>query len=102
MRQPKVDPHFLVRGRQRLVGTSTTNEAWYRPAASTVSVTDDASPGRSRDQRTGTSPTPGSRNRPAEVTRNRAAFVNRIDCDPVPLGPEPRRTQPAALPGALH
>ena len=61
-------------------GTSTTNEAWYRPAASTVTVTLDGSPGSSRDQRTGTSPIPGSRSRPLGSTRNRAALVNRIDC----------------------
>ena len=60
-------------------GTSTTNEAWYRPDASTVTVTDDASLGRSRDQRTGTSPIPGRRSRPAWVILNRAALVNRID-----------------------
>ncbi len=45
-----------------------------------MTVTDDASPGSARDQRTGTSPIPGSRNRPASVIRNRAALVNRIDC----------------------
>ncbi len=45
-----------------------------------MTVTDDASPGRLRDQRTGTSPIPGSRSRLAELTRNRAALVNRIDC----------------------
>ena len=42
-------------------------------------TTDDASPGRSRDQRTARSPMPGSRSRPASVTVNRAALVNRID-----------------------
>lgn len=50
-------------------GTSTTNEAWYRPAASIVTVTLDGAEGRSRDQRTGTSPTPGSRSRPFGSTR---------------------------------
>ena len=44
-----------------------------------MTVTLDASPGSSRDQRTGTSPIPGSRSRPAAVTRNRAARVKRID-----------------------
>ena len=61
-------------------GASTTNEAWYRPAASTVTVTETPRTAASRDQRTGTSPIPGSRSRPAAVTRNRAALVNRIDC----------------------
>ena len=56
-------------------GASTTNEAWYRPAASTVTVTLDGSDASSRDQRTGTSPIPGSRNRPAEVTRGRGQAV---------------------------
>jgi len=45
-----------------------------------VTVTLDGSDGRPRDQRTGTSPIPGSRSRPFGSTRNRAAFVNLIDC----------------------
>ncbi len=45
-----------------------------------MTVTDVGSDGSARDQRTGTSPIPGSRNRPASVTLNRAALVNRIDC----------------------
>ena len=43
-------------------------------------MTLDGSEDSSRDQRTATSPIPGSRGRPASVTRNRAALVNRIDC----------------------
>ena len=41
---------------------------------------DDGSEGRSRDQRTGTSPTFGSRSRPLPSTLNRALAVNRIAC----------------------
>ena len=80
-------------------GTSTTNEAWYRPAASTVTVTDDASAGSSRDQRTGTSPTPGSRNLPWGSTVNRAALVNRIDCARSRRDRNRGSAQLAALPG---
>ncbi len=61
---PRSIPTSRSMGGSGASGTSTTNEAWYRPAASTVTVTDDASAGSSRDQRTGTSPIPGSRNRP--------------------------------------
>jgi hypothetical protein len=58
----------------------TTNEAKYRPAASLITVTDDGSAGRLRDQRTSTSPTFGSRNRPSSSTLNRALAVNRMAC----------------------
>ena len=77
---PRSIPTSCCTGGSGWSGTSTTNEAWYRPAASTVTVTLDGSNGSSRDQRTGTSPIPGSRNRPAGSTRNRAALVNRIAC----------------------
>jgi hypothetical protein len=62
--KPRSIPTSRPVGGSGASGTSTTNEAWYRPAASTVTVTDDGSDGRSRDQRAGTSPIPGSRNRP--------------------------------------
>ena len=59
---------------------STTKLAKYRPAASMITVTLDGSDGRSRDQRTGTSPIFGSRSFPPAVTVNRALRVNRIAC----------------------
>src|SRR5690606_24863653 len=45
-------------------GTSTTNEAKYRPAESLTTVTDDGSAGSSRDQRTRISPTLATYSRP--------------------------------------
>ncbi|OHV31490.1 hypothetical protein CC117_26195 [Parafrankia colletiae] len=59
---------------------STTNDAKYRPAASRTTVTDDGAAGRSRDQRTATSPIFGRRSFRPAVTTNRAFFVNRIAC----------------------
>ena len=58
----------------------TTNEAKNRPAASRITVTDDAADGRPRDQRTATSPTFGRRSRPLSSTRNRELAVNRTAC----------------------
>ena len=60
--------------------TSTTNEAKNRPAASRITVTEDGTAGRSRDQRTSTSPIFGSRSRPLSSTLNRALAVNRTAC----------------------
>ena len=57
---------------------STTKLAKYRPAASRVTVTDDGWEGRSRDQRTGTSPIFGSRSLPPAVMVNRALRVKRM------------------------
>ena len=62
--RPRSMPTSRSPGGSGWSGTSTTNEAKYRPAASLVTVTDDGSAGRSRDQRTGTSPILGSRSRP--------------------------------------
>ena len=59
---------------------STTKLAKYRPAASMITVTLDGSDGRSRDQRTGTSPIFGRRSLPFGSTLNRALAVNRIAC----------------------
>ena len=59
---------------------STTKLAKYRPAASMMTVTLDGADGRSRDQRTGTSPIFGRRSFPPGSTRNRALAVNRIVC----------------------
>jgi len=58
----------------------TTKLAKYRPAASMITVTLDGSAGRSRDQRTWTSPIFGSRSFPPGVTEKRALRVNRIAC----------------------
>jgi len=58
----------------------TTKLAKYRPAASMITVTDDGCDGRSRDQRTGTSPIFGSRSFPPAQTLNRALAVNRTAC----------------------
>jgi hypothetical protein len=57
-----------------------TKLAKYRPAESRITVTLDGSEGRSRDQRTGTSPILGSRSFPLASTRNRALAVNRTAC----------------------
>jgi hypothetical protein len=43
-----------------------------------MTVTDDGSAGRSRDQRTGTSPILGKDSRPLAVTANRALRVNKV------------------------
>ncbi|GAB3831629.1 hypothetical protein GCM10027610_022150 [Dactylosporangium cerinum] len=58
----------------------TTNEAKYRPAASRITVTELASDGKPRDQRTSTSPIFGSRKRPLSRTLKREFLVNRIAC----------------------
>ena len=58
----------------------TTNEAKYRPAASLMTVTLAGAEGRSRDQRTGTSPIFGRRSRPLGSTLNRALAVNLTAC----------------------
>jgi hypothetical protein len=78
--EAQVDPHLGPDSGQRLVWGVDDERGVIRPAASTVTVTDVGSDGSARDQRTGTSPTPGRRGRPLGSTRNRAAFVNRIDC----------------------
>src|SRR5207248_4010025 len=57
-----------------------TKLAKCRPAESLITVTEDASDGRSRDQRTGTSPILGSRSLPPGVIEKRAFRVNRIAC----------------------
>ena len=57
-----------------------TKLAKYRPAASLITVTDDGSADKGRDQRTGTSPILGSRSLPPRVTMKRALRVNRIAC----------------------
>nr|WP_240948299.1 hypothetical protein [Planosporangium mesophilum] len=59
---------------------ATTNDAKYRPAASLMIVTDDATAGSWRDQRTCRSPIFGRRSRPLSRTLNRALAVNRIAC----------------------
>jgi len=59
---------------------STTKLAKYRPAGSMITVTLDGAEGRSRDQRTSTSPIFGSRSRPPGRTRNRELAVNRTAC----------------------
>ena len=59
---------------------STTNEAKYRPAGSRITVTLAGAEGRSRDQRTSTSPIFGRRSRPLGRILNRAFAVNRIAC----------------------
>lgn len=61
-------------------GVCTTKEAKYRPAASLITVTDDGSDGRERDQTTDTSPILGSRRFPFAVIAKRAFLVNRIVC----------------------
>ncbi len=57
-----------------------TKLAWYRPAASLITVMLDGAEGSVRDQRTGTSPTPGRASRPLPVIFQRAFLVNRMDC----------------------
>jgi hypothetical protein len=60
----------------------TTKLAKYRPAASRITVTDDGSEGRSRDQRTLMSPIFGNRSWPPGRILNRALAVNLIACRP--------------------
>jgi hypothetical protein len=57
--------------------TSTTNEAWYLPAPSSVTVTDDGAAGSGRDQQTFRSPTLGRDRRPSGSIRKRLLAVNR-------------------------
>ncbi|GAA2242473.1 MULTISPECIES: hypothetical protein [Kitasatospora] len=59
--------------------TSTTNEAWYRPAGSSTIVTDDGSAGRERDHFTRTSPIFAKFSFPFERIRN-PLREKRSDC----------------------
>src|SRR5690606_15563764 len=58
----------------------TTNEAKYLPDASLMIVTDEGSDGRSRDQRTDTSPIFGRRSLPPVVIDQRSDRVYRAVC----------------------
>jgi hypothetical protein len=71
---------------------STAKLAKYRPVASTITVTLVGSDGRSRDQRTGTSPIFGSRSFPPVVMVNRALRVNRIACTTADTSPSHARS----------
>jgi len=77
--RPRSIPHSVPVFGSGSETVSTTNEAKNRPAASRITVTEDGAVGRSRDQRTCTSPTFGSRSRPLPSTLNRALAVKRID-----------------------
>ena len=101
--RPRSIPTSRSVGGSGASGTSTTNEAWYRPVASTVTVTIDGS----RRQRRGTSAPARRRSRaaaagPPAVTRNRAALVNRIDCARSRLDRNRGAPSRAALARALH
>ena len=78
--RPRSTPTAASTGGSGVSATSTTNEAWYRPAASRVTVTDDGSDGRGRDQRTFRFPIFGRARRPSGSTRKRLLAVNRAAC----------------------
>ena len=77
---PRSMPVSTSTGGSGVLSTWTTNDTKYRPAASKITVTDDGSQGSTRDQRTGTSPTFGSRSLPLGSTVNRELRVNRTAC----------------------
>ena len=82
MCQPQVNPDRSASIRKGVSPACTTKLAKYRPAASRITVTDDGSEGRSRDQRTLMSPIFGNRSWPPGRILNRALAVNLIACRP--------------------
>src|SRR4029453_11360364 len=75
--RPKSTPTAVLVAGSGVSRTSTTNEAWYLPAPSMVTVTEDGSAGRGRDQCTLRSPIFGSDRRPFGRSRKRLLLVNR-------------------------
>src|SRR5215207_4587415 len=76
--RPRSTPTAVLITGSGVSRTSTTNEAWYLPAPSRVTVIEDGSAGRGRDHRTLRAPILGSDRRPSGRSRKRLLLVNRM------------------------
>ena len=87
MRQPQVYPDLSARLGKRVIPGLDDEAGVVPPGRVQITVTDDGSDGRPRDQVTATSPIFGSRSFPPAVIAKQALRVNRISTTALPAAP---------------